>query len=90
MQCNLYLWLLDHCLCTGSGSVKVPGVLVVLMVLWVLLSGPLVQSKERAATVATNVTNVTNVTNATNADGDLTLFAARHFYINMDPEWIIP
>jgi hypothetical protein len=87
MQCNLYLWLLDHCLCTGSGSVKVPGVLVVLMVLWVLLSGPLVQSKERAATVATNVTNVTNVTNA---DGDLTLFAARHFYINMDPEWIIP
>jgi hypothetical protein len=84
MQCNLYLWLLDHCLCTGSGSVKVPGVLVVLMVLWVLLSGPLVQSKERAATVATNVTN------ATNADGDLTLFAARHFYINMDPEWIIP
>jgi hypothetical protein len=87
MQCNLYLWLLDHCLCTGSGSVKVPGVLVVLMVLWVLLSGPLVQSKERAATVATNVTNVTN---ATNADGDLTLFAARHFYINMDPEWIIP
>jgi hypothetical protein len=87
MQCNLYLWVLDHCLCTGSGSVKVPGVLVVLMVLWVLLSGPLVQSKERAATVATNVTNVTN---ATNADGDLTLFAARHFYINMDPEWIIP